>query len=210
MQVVQLLVSTDGVHIRIDAIAWLYLVFGQRQALPFSQRVNDLSTSIAQVLDGERHCTLHTIQVVVDAQSLQYEEWSRHTTQTQLGRQVLLKELLNHLNTLLCLLSTEQGLVVDWFDQLTHLIFDYLTIYYFTIYYFTICDCKGTNFILTSKQKAKLFCKMKEKVDYSLSLCTLQQCLKEYNSQFSIFNSQLKCVPLSNFYKGTHFLGPVA
>ena len=51
---------------------------------------------------------------------------------------------------------------------------------------------------------------MKEKVDYSLSLCTLQQCLKEYNSPFTILNSQLKCVPLSNFYRGTHFLGPVA
>ena len=37
MQVVQLLVSSDSIHIRIDTISWFYFVFCQRQTLPFCQ-----------------------------------------------------------------------------------------------------------------------------------------------------------------------------
>ena len=67
VQVVQLLVGTNGIHIRIDAIARFYLVFCQRQTLPFCQRMHHLCTGIAQILNRERHCALHTIQVIVDA-----------------------------------------------------------------------------------------------------------------------------------------------
>ena len=95
MQVVEFLIGTDSVHVRIDAVAWLYLVFGQTQPLPFGQRVNHLSLCVTQILDRERHCPLHAIQVVVDAKSLKHEQRSRHAAQSQFGGKVLLKEFLD-------------------------------------------------------------------------------------------------------------------
>ena len=97
------------------------MIFSQRQALPLCQRMHYLGTGIAQVLDGERHSTLHAIQVVVNTQALQYKQRSRHTTKSQLRREVLLKELLNQFNALLRLLHVQQRLVSFWFYQLTHL-----------------------------------------------------------------------------------------
>ena len=66
MEIVQLLVGTDGIHIGINAIPRLNLILGKRQTLPFGQRMNDLGLCIAEILDGERHRTLHAIQVIID------------------------------------------------------------------------------------------------------------------------------------------------
>ena len=84
VQVVQFLVGTDGIHIRIDTMTRLNIVFCQRQTLPFGQRVHHFGTGITQILDGEGHSALHTIQIVVNTQALQHKQWSSHTTQPQL------------------------------------------------------------------------------------------------------------------------------
>ena len=97
-------------------MARLYLILCQRQTLPLGQRMNHLSTGFAQILDRERHSALHTVQVVVDTQSLQHEERCRHTTQTQFRRQVLLEEFLNQFNTLFRLSRVEQTLIVYGFN----------------------------------------------------------------------------------------------
>src|SRR5574344_429227 len=47
VQVVQFLVSTYSVHIRIDTVTRLDFVFSQRESLPFSQRMYYLSLGIA-------------------------------------------------------------------------------------------------------------------------------------------------------------------
>ena len=121
MQIVELLISTDGVHVGIDTITRLYLILSQRKTLPLGQRVNHLSLRISQILDGERHSTLHTVQVVVDTQSLQHEQRSRHTTQPQLCGEVLLKEFLDEFDTLLRLLRIEQRFIFHRFDYLSHI-----------------------------------------------------------------------------------------
>ena len=120
MQVVQFLVSADGIHVGIDAVARLYLVLSQRQSLPLRQGVNHLGLRIAQVLDGKRHGAFHTVQIVVDTQSLQHKQGSRHTTQAQFRGDILLEKLFNQFNTLLRLFHVEQGYVIDGFYQLTH------------------------------------------------------------------------------------------
>ena len=86
MKIIKFLIGTDGVHIGIDTIAWLYFIFCQGQALPFSQRVNHLSLCITQILDRESYRALHSIQVVIDTQTLQYEERGGDTAQAQLCR----------------------------------------------------------------------------------------------------------------------------
>ena len=93
-------------------MAQLHLIFGQREPLPFGQRVHHFGTGIAQVFDGERYGALHTVQVVVDAKALQHKQRSCYTAQAQLGGEVLLEKLLNQFNALLRLLHVEQGFIV--------------------------------------------------------------------------------------------------
>ena len=108
MKIVKLLVSTNGVHVRVNAIARLYLILCQRQTLPLGQRVYHLCLGIAQVLDGKGHGTLHAIQVVIDAKTFQHKQRSRHAAKPQLRRDVLLEKLLNQLNALLRLFRVKQ------------------------------------------------------------------------------------------------------
>ena len=76
--------------------------------------MNHLCLGVAQILDGERDGTLHTVQIVVDTQAFQYEKRGSNATQTQLCREVLLKEVLNQFDTLLRLLHVEQRFILDW------------------------------------------------------------------------------------------------
>ena len=135
MKIIKLLIGTDGVHISIDTIARLYLIFCQGQALPFSQRVNHLSLCITQILDRESHRALHSIQVVIDTQTLQYEERGGDTAQAQLCGQVLLEELFYHFDTHFGLAHIQQRLIPFGFYQITHFIY-YISfiVSYFTVY----------------------------------------------------------------------------
>ena len=150
MEVIEFLVGTDGIHIGIDTIARLYLVLCQRETLPFSQRVHHLGLGVAQILDGETHRSLHTIQVVINAQSLQHEERCRHAAQPQLRRKVLLKEILDQFDTLLRLFCVEQRLVHHGLNDLSHIsVYAQLTLQLYLL------RCKGTHKISICKQKRK-------------------------------------------------------
>ena len=107
--------------------------------------MHHLCLSVAKVLDGEGDGTLNTVQVVVDAQSLQYKQRSRDTTQTQLRREVLLKEVFNQFDTLLSLLCIEQCIVVQGFNYLSHFTVD------------SNFACKGIVFIIHLQAKSELF-----------------------------------------------------
>ena len=120
VEVVKLFVGTNGVHVGIDAIAGLDIIVGKGESLPFGEGVNHLRFLVAQAFDGECYGALYTVEVVVDAKTLEYEQGCGDATQTQLCGEVGLKEVLDELYTLLGLLQVEKGLVVFWFDELTH------------------------------------------------------------------------------------------
>ena len=107
MQVVQLLVGSDGVHVGVDAMARLNIVLSQRQSFPLSQRVYYLCFSVTQILDGKTNRPLHPIEVVVDAQSLENEQGGGDATQAQFGGKVLLKKVFYLLDAPLCLLHVQ-------------------------------------------------------------------------------------------------------
>ena len=134
MKIIQLLVSTDGVHICIYAISRLNLILGKRQSLPFGKRMNHLSLGITQILDRETYRALYAVQVIIDTQTLQYEERSGNATQTELGAQVLLEEFFYHFNTHFGLAHIQQRLVPFRFYQIAH--------FYFI---FSICAAKVQN-----------------------------------------------------------------
>ena len=120
MEIVEFLVGTYGVHIGINAISRFDIVLGERESLPFSKRVHHLGLGIAKVFDGERHCTLHAVEIVVDTESLKHEQWCCHSAKTEFSREILLEELLYLLDAMLGLYHIEQGLVTLRFDKFTH------------------------------------------------------------------------------------------
>ena len=67
MEIIQLLIRTDSIHIRVDAIAGCHAKLSKRQAFPLSQRVYDLSLCLTHIFDGEGHRAFNTVQVIVDA-----------------------------------------------------------------------------------------------------------------------------------------------
>ena len=85
VQVAQLLVGADGIHVSVDAVAGLNAVFGQGEAFPLGQRVYHFGLRVAQILDGEGYGAFHSVEVVVDTHALQYEEGCGNTAQAQLG-----------------------------------------------------------------------------------------------------------------------------
>ena len=159
MKIIKLLIGTDGIHIGIDTIARLYLIFCQGQALPFSQRVNHLSFCITQILDRESYRALHSIQVIIDTQTLQYEERGGDTAQAQLCGQVLLEELFYHFDTHFGLAHIQQRLIPFGFYQITHFIY-YISFIVSYLLFILLSRCKDTNLLLICKRFSKIFRKM--------------------------------------------------
>ena len=79
VEIVKLLVCSDGIHVGIYAISRIYLVFCKRHTLPLSQRMNNLCLSVAKILYRKGHCPFHTIEVVVYAKTLKYKQRRCHT-----------------------------------------------------------------------------------------------------------------------------------
>ena len=95
MQIAKTLIGTDSIHIGIYSVSWLYIVFCQREAFPFGQRMNNFGFCIAQILDRKCNGTLHSVKVIVYTHSFEHKQWSGHATQLQTGGKILLKELLD-------------------------------------------------------------------------------------------------------------------
>ena len=130
VEVVQLLVGTNGVHIGDDTVAVIHLVLGERHSLPLGKGVYHLGLSLGHILDREGYGALPTTQVVVHTESLQYEERRCHTAQTQFGRDAAQEEILDYLDCYLGLLKAKRGFIIVGYDELTHS-FQLFTLYYF-------------------------------------------------------------------------------
>ncbi len=111
MQVVQFLVSADGIHVCIDSIAWLDGILRQSQSFPLGERMHDLCLRLPQLLDRKGDRTFHAVQVIVDTQSLQDKERGGYTTKAKFCGKVLLKKLLDQLDTHFCLAHIKQSLI---------------------------------------------------------------------------------------------------
>jgi len=94
MQVVQFLVGTDGVHVSVNAVAGLGLEGAQFHALPFGKRMNDLGTTLLDVLDGENNGALNAVQIIVDASSRKNEKRRSDTLELQVEGKIALEGFL--------------------------------------------------------------------------------------------------------------------
>ena len=67
MEVPQLFVGTDSVHIGIDTVTFFDLIIGKGKAFPFGKRMDDFCFRIVQILDRKRDSAFRTVQVVIDS-----------------------------------------------------------------------------------------------------------------------------------------------
>ena len=133
MKIIQLLVSTDGVHICIYAISRLNLILGKRQSLPLGKRMNHLSLGFPKSLIGKvtGRSTPFRSSLIPNPS---IRRAGGNATQTELGAQVLLEEFFYHFNTHFGLAHIQQRLVPFRFYQIAH--------FYFI---FSICAAKVQN-----------------------------------------------------------------
>ena len=119
MQVVQLLVAADGVHIGHNALTGAEAVLVQGIALPLSQTVDDLGLFV-QAGHIELDRALHTVQIVVQAAALHDEQGSGHALQVQGHADLFLKDGLDQADGFLCVIQAQQALVVFRQSDLAH------------------------------------------------------------------------------------------
>ena len=113
VEVVQLFVGADGVHVGIEAVARGNAVFGQFEPFPLGQRVDHFGTCLTHILNGESHGPFGSVQVVVDTCAREHEERCRHPTQVQLLCQSPLESVFEHFDGLLGGLGVECRTVGD-------------------------------------------------------------------------------------------------
>ena len=83
MQVSKFLISTYRVHICINTISRTDVIVGKRHSFPFCKRVYHFGLLVPQVLDRERHGTLHSVQVVVYTHTLKNEQWGCYAAESE-------------------------------------------------------------------------------------------------------------------------------
>ena len=123
VEIIEFFVSTNSIHIGIDAISRFYFIFSQCQSLPFCQRMNHFRFSISQIFDRESYRTFHSIEIIINTQTFQYEKRSSHTTQTKFCGKICLKELLNQFDSHFGLAHIKKCLIAYWFYYITHNIY---------------------------------------------------------------------------------------
>ena len=119
VEVVQVLVAADGVHVAVQALAHAEVVVLQGLALPLCQRLHHLCLNAA-VLDVEGDLALHAVQIVVQAGGSLQKQRCRHTVQVQGGAQRVGEQALHGANGALGIVQVQRGLIVLRNDGLAH------------------------------------------------------------------------------------------
>ena len=82
MEIVQILVPADGIHVGVQALAGVELIALQSQTLPLGQRV-DHHGGVVHGPDVEGDGALHAVEVVVEAGAGLHEEGSGDPAQIE-------------------------------------------------------------------------------------------------------------------------------
>ena len=120
MDVAQLLVGADGVHVSVDAVAGLHVILGKGQALPLGQRVHHFGACVAEVFDREIHSAFFTAEVVIDAQTAQHKQRGGDATEAQCRGKIVGKKLFDNFNALLRGVHVEQRAIVVKGNEIAH------------------------------------------------------------------------------------------
>ena len=119
MQVIQLFIAPDGVHIRIDALAGMDIIAIECHALPFGEGMDDLRLSIC-VGDIEANGTLDAVEVVIQTGGRLHEQRRRHAAKIQLAGERILKYALDEADGALRFVKRKMRRIARGDKRLTH------------------------------------------------------------------------------------------
>ena len=119
VEVVQVLVPADGVHITVQALAHPEAVILEGLALPLCQRLDHLCFNAA-VFHIEGDFPLDAVQVVVQAGRGLHKERCGHAVEIQRGAQGVGKQPLHRANGALGVVQVQRGRVVCRNDRFAH------------------------------------------------------------------------------------------
>ena len=119
MEVVQLLIPADGVHVGVEPLSGVELIALQSQALPLGQGVDHLG-GVLHPVDLKGDGALHPVQVIVEAGGGGDEQGGRHPVQAQGTGEAVLEQTLEQADGLLGLIEAEEGAVSLGNDGFSH------------------------------------------------------------------------------------------
>ena len=117
MEIVQILVGADGVHVGVQTFAGHKIQIGQLHALPFRQRVDDLGAHIRHRLDRKCHRTLDAVEIVVDAGSGLHEQRCGDADEVQFEGQIRLEKRFDLADGAFRLAHIQQTAIIFWNNQ---------------------------------------------------------------------------------------------
>ena len=119
VEVVQLLIAADGVHVAVQTFAHPEAVVLQGFALPLGQRLHHLRFGAA-VLDVEGDLPLDAVQVVVQAGGGLQEQRCGHAVEVQRGAECVCEQPLHGADGALGVVQIQRRRVVCRDDRFTH------------------------------------------------------------------------------------------
>ena len=108
VEIVQLLIPADGVHIGVQALPLVELVALQRQTLPLGQRVDHHSLTLDPA-NVEGDGALHAVQVIVDPGGLGHKQGGGYPVQAKGAGQLILKQTVQQTDRSLRLINGQKG-----------------------------------------------------------------------------------------------------
>ena len=105
-----ILVASNGIHIRVKALAGIKTVYMQRHALPFCKRLHNLCLS-ADVRNIKGNRTLVAVEIIIQSGRLLNKQGSGDTEKVQICGQLILKQTLQQTNRFLRVINTQQAAI---------------------------------------------------------------------------------------------------
>lgn len=119
VQIIQLLVAADGVHVGVNALAGVDVVAIERHALPLGQRMDDLRVGVrAGNIETDR--ALHAVEIIVQAGGRLDEKRRGHAAQIQFAGERILKHALNQADGALRFIQRKVRRIARGNKRLTH------------------------------------------------------------------------------------------
>ena len=101
VQIIEIFVSSDRVHIRIKAFSRFKSVSFECRPLPFREGLDDLIGLSGHCFDIELDRPLNTVQVIIQTGGLIDEQRSRYALQVHLAPELLLERIADELDRIL-------------------------------------------------------------------------------------------------------------
>ena len=121
MEVVQLFVCADCVHVGVDAKARHKAHLGNLEPLPLCQGMDNFHLGVAHVLYVKFYSALYAVKVIIHTRTGAHKKRCRNAGKVQFCGKSHLEKVFNHNNSMFGLFFVQQGIVPFWNVKFRHI-----------------------------------------------------------------------------------------